>query len=120
MDRIGANLDQSVQTMIDRTGGHPFTIQLLIVAQGDFLGIIDLLNMKAIIYNDELGKDVEIVDIPADHKDVADAAREHLLEEVSHYDDELLELILEEVEIPVDRLRAAIRKATLELKLTPV
>ena len=119
MDRIGANFDQGVQTMIDRLGAHPVPIQLPIGAEADFLGIIDLINMKAIIYNDELGKDVVIHDIP-EHKAVAEAAREHLLEEVSHYDDELLELILEEAEIPVDRLRAAIRKATLDLKLTPV
>src|SRR4051794_37766962 len=119
MDRIGANFDQGVQTMIDRLGAHPVPIQLPIGAEADFLGIIDLLNMKAIIYNDELGKDVDVVDIPDDHKDVAEAAREHLLEEVSHYDDELLELILEDAEIPVDLLRKAIRKATLELKLTP-
>jgi elongation factor G len=120
MDRVGANFDQGVQTMIDRLGAHPVPIQLPIGAEADFVGIIDLLNMKAIIYNDELGKNVEIVEIPDDHKAVAEAAREHLLEEVSHYDDELLELILEEAEIPVDRLRAAIRKATLDLKLTPV
>ncbi len=119
MDRIGANFDQGVQTMIDRLGAHPVPIQLPIGAESDFLGIIDLLNMKAIIYNDELGKNVDIVDIPDDHKDAADAAREHLLEEVSHYDDELLELILEDAEIPVDLLRKAIRKATLELKITP-
>src|SRR5512132_2194965 len=119
MDRIGAHFERGVQTMIDRLGAHPVPIQLPIGAEADFLGIIDLLNMKAIIYNDELGKDVDIVDIPDDHKDVAAAAREHLLEEVSHYDDELLELILEEAEIPVDLLRRAIRKATLELKLTP-
>ena len=120
MDRIGANFEQGVQTMIDRLGAHPVPIQLPIGAEGDFLGIIDLLNMKAIIYNDELGKNVDIVDIPDDHKDAADAAREHLLEEVSHYDDELLELILEDAEIPVDLLRKAIRKATLELKITPM
>ncbi len=119
MDRIGANFEQGVQTMIDRLAAHPVPIQLPIGAEADFLGIIDLLNMKAIIYNDELGKNVDVVDIPDDHKDVADAAREHLLEEVSHYDDELLELILEDAEIPVDLLRKAIRKATLELKITP-
>src|SRR5215203_4279572 len=120
MDRIGADFYKAVGTMVDRLGANAVPIQLPIGAESDFLGIIDLLNMKAIIYNDELGKDVEIVDIPADHQDAAQAARDHLLEEVSHYDDELLELILEEAEIPVDRLSAAIRKATLELKLTPV
>ena len=120
MDRIGANFEQGVQTMIDRLGAHPVPIQLPIGAESDFLGIVDLINMKAIVYKDELGKDVSIEDIPADMADEAKAAREHLLEELSHYDDELLEMILEEQEIPKDRLVTAIRKATLDLKLTPV
>src|SRR5215211_3804062 len=120
MDRIGADFDQGVQTMIDRLGAHPVPIQLPIGAEADFRGIVDLINMKAILYKDELGKDVEVTDIPADHLEVAEAAREQLLDEVSHYDDELVEMILEETEIPADRLIAAIRRATLELKLTPV
>src|SRR5215208_3292429 len=120
MDRIGANFDQGVQTMIDRLGAHPVPIQLPIGAEADFRGIIDLVEMKAILYRDDLGKEIEVTDIPADHADVAEAAREPLLEEVSHYDDELVELILEEAEIPVDMLKRAIRHATLELKLTPV
>jgi elongation factor G len=120
MDRIGANFDQGVQTMIDRLGAHPVPIQLPIGAEADFRGIIDLVEMKAITYNDDLGKDVVVGEIPDDHQDVAAAAREHLLEEVSHYDDQLVELILEEAEIPVDMLKRAIRKATLDIKLTPV
>jgi elongation factor G len=120
MDRIGADFEMSVQTMIDRLGAHPVPIQLPIGAEGDFRGIVDLINMKAIVYKDELGKDVVIEDIPADMVEAAEAAREHLLEEVSHYDDELVELILEEQEIPKDRLVAAIRQATLEIKMTPV
>jgi len=109
-----------VQTMIDRLGAHPVPIQLPIGAEVDFRGIVDLVEMKAITYNDDLGKDVIVGDIPADHAAIAAAAREHLLEEVSHYDDELVELILEEAEIPVDMLKRAIRKATLDIKLTPV
>jgi elongation factor G len=120
MDRIGADFDKSVQTMIDRLGAHPVPVQLPIGAEADFRGIIDLIGMKAIIYKDELGKEFDVVDIPDDHADVAQVAREHLLEEVSHYDDELVELILEEAEIPIDKLKAAIRKATLDIKLTPV
>jgi elongation factor G len=120
MDRIGADFEQGVQTMIDRLGAHPVPIQLPIGAEGDFRGIVDLINMKAIVYKDELGKDVSIEDIPADMVEEAEAAREHLLEEVSHYDDELVEMILEEQEIPKDRLVSAIRKATLEIKMTPV
>ena len=120
MDRIGADFDRGVQTMIDRLGAHPVPIQLPIGAESEFRGIVDLVENKAIIYKDELGKEQEVIDIPAEVADEAAAAREHLLEEISHYDDELLEMILEEVEIPVARLKAAIRKATLEIKLTPV
>jgi len=120
MDRIGADFDMGIRTMIDRLGAHPVPIQLPIGAEGDFRGIVDLINMKAILYKDELGKDFDVTDIPAEVADEAQAAREHLLEEVSHYDDVLVELILEEAKIPAERLIAAIRKATLEIKLTPV
>jgi elongation factor G len=120
MDRIGANFAQGVQTMIDRLGAHPVPIQLPIGAEADFLGIIDLVENHAIIYRDELGKEQEVIEIPADQVERAAEAREHLLEEVSHYDDELLEMILEDEEVPVARLKAAIRKATLEIKMTPV
>ncbi len=120
MDRIGADFERGVQTMIDRLGAHPVPIQLPIGAEGDFLGVIDLVSMKAIIYKDELGKEQEETEVPAELAEAATAAREHLLEEVSHYDDELLELILEDAEIPEERLKQAIRKATLSTKLTPV
>jgi elongation factor G len=120
MDRIGADFSRGVQTMIDRLGAHPVPIQLPIGAEGDFRGIVDLVENKAIVYKDDLGREQETVEIPAELADEAAAAREHLLEEVSHYDDELVELILEDREIPVERLKAAIRKAALELKLTPV
>jgi elongation factor G len=120
MDRIGANFEQGVQTMIDRLGAHPVPIQLPIGAEADFAGVIDLVRMKAIVYKDDLGKEQEETDIPAELVDAAAAAREHLLEEVSHYDDELLELILEEGEISEEALKKAIRQATLSTKLTPV
>jgi elongation factor G len=120
MDRIGADFERGVQTMIDRLGAHPVPLQLPIGAEADFRGIIDLINMKAIVYHDELGKDWSVEDIPGELADAAEAAREHLLDEVSHYDDELVELILEEQEITPDRLRSAIRKATLSSQMTPV
>lgn len=120
MDRIGADFNKGVQTMIDRLGAHPVPIQLPIGAESEFLGVIDLVEMKANIYKDDLGKEQETVDIPAEFQDEAQAAREYLLEEVSHYDDELLELILEDGEISVERLKQAIRKATLEIRFTPV
>jgi elongation factor G len=120
MDRIGADFEKGVQTMIDRLAAHPVPIQLPIGAEADFLGIVDLVRMKAIVYKDDLGTEQDEIEIPAEMTDEAAAAREHLLEEVSHYDDELLELILEEGEIPEELLKKAIRKATLSTKLTPV
>jgi elongation factor G len=120
MDRIGADFARGVQTMIDRLGAHPVPIQLPIGAEGEFRGIVDLVENCAIVYKDELGREQEVVEIPAHLAEEAAAAREHLLEEVSHYDDGLVELILEEQEIPAERLKQAIRKATLEIKLTPV
>ncbi len=120
MDRVGADFERGVQTMIDRLGAQPVPIQLPIGAEGSFEGVIDLVAMKAIVYRDELGKEQDIVEIPAALAEAAAAAREHLLEEVSHYDDDLVELILEEAEISEEQLKRAIRKATLSTKLTPV
>ncbi len=120
MDRIGADFDRGVQTMIDRLGAHPVPIQLPIGAEADFRGIVDLVENKAIFYLDELGTEVDVREVPAELTEQANDAREHLLEEVSHYDDGVLEMILEDQEVPPARLRLAIRQATLAAKLTPV
>jgi elongation factor G len=120
MDRIGANFAQGVQTMIDRLGAHPVPIQLPIGAEGGFTGVIDLVREKAIVYKDDLGQDWEETDIPADHVDVAHEARTHLIEAIADYDDALMEAYLSDETIDVDRLKAAIRKATLDISMTPV
>jgi elongation factor G len=120
MDRVGADFERGVQTMVERLGAHPVPIQLPIGSEGDFAGVIDLVTMRGIYYLDDLGTEQEEREIPAEFADAAAAAREHLLEEVSHFDDELVELILEEREIPEALLKAAIRKATLAIALTPV
>jgi len=120
MDRIGADFERGVRTMVDRLGAHPVPIQLPIGAESDFRGIVDLLGMKGVVYKDELGTEQDIIDIPAEMQDAAEEAREHLLEEVSKYDDELMEMLVDEVEISPERLKQAIRKATLEIRLTPV
>src|SRR6202035_2866166 len=117
MDRIGADFDKGVQTMIDRLAAHPVPIQLPIGAEGDFLGVVDLVAMKAIVYKDEMDKEVDETEIPEHLAEAAMGAREHLLEEVSHYDDALLELLLEEAEVPEAVLKNAIRNATLSTKL---
>src|SRR6202011_1385450 len=100
MDRIGADFQGGVQTMVDRLGAHPVPIQLPIGAEAGFRGVVDLVAMKAIVYKDELGKEQEIIEIPAELAEASAAAREYLLEEVSRYDDELVEMILEDTEIP--------------------
>jgi elongation factor G len=120
MDRVGANFDQGVQTMIDRLGAHPVPIQLPIGAEGDFAGVIDLVEEKAIVYKDDLGKESEVIEIPADLADAAHEARTHLIEAIADYDDELMEAYLAEEVIEVARLKAAIRKATLDITMTPV
>jgi len=120
MDRIGADFTRGVQTMIDRLGAHPVPIQLPIGAESEFRGIVDLIYNRAILYQDELGTQFELGPIPDDMVEEAAAAREHLLDEVSHYDDELIELILDDAEIEPARIKEAVRRATLEIKLTPV
>src|SRR4051794_9937998 len=120
MDRVGADFGAAVQTMVDRLAAHPVPVQLPIGAEAEFTGVIDLVNMKAIVYKDDLGQEWEVQDIPADHAEVAHAARTELIEAVAEYDDELMEDYLEEKEIEPARLIEDIRKATLDISMTPV
>src|SRR3989440_818175 len=120
MDRIGADFEKGVQTMVERLGAHPVPIQLPIGSEGDFKGVIDLVREKAIVYKDDLGKEAEEVDIPAELADAAHEARTHLIEAVAEYDDDLMEDYLEEKPIEVDRLKADIRKAHLDISMRPV
>jgi elongation factor G len=120
MDRVGANFEGSVQTMIDRLGAHPVPVQLPIGSEADFSGVVDLVNMKAIVYKDDLGQEWEVTDIPAELKDAAAQARTELIEAVAEYDDKLMEDYLEEKPIEAERLISDIRKATLDISMTPV
>jgi elongation factor G len=120
MDRIGANFDKGVETMIDRLGANAIPIQLPIGAESEFLGIIDLVQNDAIIYKDDLGQEFERTEIPAELADEAAQAREALLDEVSNHDDGLMEMLLEEQEVTPERLKQAVRTATLALGMTPV
>ncbi|MEX2024833.1 MAG: elongation factor G [Thermoleophilaceae bacterium] len=127
MDRIGADFDRALQTMRDRLGadgsgdgGVAIPIQLPIGAEGDFRGIVDLVTMQAIVYEDDLGQKWGVEEIPADMADAAGQARNELVEALANYDDELMEDYLEEKSIDADRLRADIRKATLDISIFPV
>src|SRR5262245_58826383 len=120
MDRIGANFENAVQTMVDRLGAHPVPVQLPNGNEADFAGVVDLVNMKAIIYKDDLGQEWEVTDIPDELKDAAHQARTELIEAVAEYDDELMEDYLEDKPIEAERLIQDIRKATLDISMTPV
>ncbi len=120
MDRIGADFEGSLKTMETRLGANAVPVQIPIGAESEFKGIVDLLGMKAVVYKDDLGKDQEVIEIPAEHADAAAAAREHLLTQLSDLDDDIAELYLAEEEIPMAILKAALRKATLSIEITPV
>ncbi|MEA2222696.1 MAG: elongation factor, partial [Solirubrobacteraceae bacterium] len=120
MDRIGADFNGSLKTMETRLGANAVPVQIPIGAESEFKGIIDLLGMKAIVYKDDLGKEQDVIDIPAEFADAAAQAREHLLTQLSDLDDDIAELYLAEEEIPTAMLKAALRKATLAIDITPV
>jgi elongation factor G len=120
MDRIGADFGRGVQTMIDRLGARPVPIQLPIGAEAEFRGIVDLVEEKAISYKDDLGREFTIEDIPAELADEAQEARTALLEAIADYDDELMEAYLADEPIDLTRLKSAIRRATLDISITPV
>ena len=120
MDIMGADFYRVVKMMHDRLKCNAVPIQLPIGAEDTFKGIIDLVEMKSYIYNDNLGKDITVGDIPEDMKDLADEYRVKLLEAVSEYDDEIMMLYLEGEEVPEDMIKTAIRKATIDVKMIPV
>ena len=109
-----------VNKMDERLKCNAVPIQLPIGSEADFKGVIDLVKMKANVFYDELGKDVREEEIPADLADLAQEYREKLLEAVSDEDDAIMELYLSGEEIPEDQIRAAIRKATIGVRMIPV
>jgi elongation factor G len=120
MDRIGADFYRAVETMHERLGANAVPVQLPIGAESEFEGIVDLVEMKAIIYKDDLGAEWEETEIPAGIRDLAEEYRENLLEAIADQDEDLMVMYLEGEEIEPDQIRAAIRKATLEIEMTPV
>ncbi len=121
MDRVGANFFGAVQMIKERLGAHPVPLQIP-MGEGDlFTGLIDLIRMKGVVYNeDTLGTTWEEIDIPHDLEEQATEYRMRLLESVSEFDDVLLEKYLDGGDITEEDLRRAIRKATLSVSITPV
>ena len=122
LDRTGASFDFVVTTIRERLGAKALVLQIPIGAEGDFLGVIGLIGMRALTWRGEtaVGEDYEVEEIPADLVDAAEEARDAMLETLSDVDDEIAELYLEGEEISIEQLKAGIRRATLAAALNPV
>ncbi|CAJ1228812.1 elongation factor G [Levilactobacillus zymae] len=121
MDKLGANFDFSVKSLHERLDANAVALQMPIGAEDEFAGVVDLIEMKAYIYDmDDLGSKWDTVDIPDDMKDEAQKRHEEIIEAVADVDDEIMEKYLEGEEISKAELKAAIRRATLKLEMFPV
>ncbi len=120
MDRVGASYERTIETIIDRLGANPIPMQLPIGFEAAFKGVVDLLSMKAIVWEDDLGKEPKIVEIPEDLKTQAEEARAKMVEKIAELDDELTMKFLEAQEITVDELKAALRRGVIANKATPI
>lgn len=120
MDILGANFYNAFGMIDERLNGNPIALQLPIGKEETFKGIVDLVEMNAIIYNDDLGNDIEITEIPEDMRELAEEHREKMLEAIAEHDEELMMKYLEGEEISVDEIKRAIRTATIKVEITPV
>ena len=120
MDRTGANFDRTVQMIVDRLKAKPAPVQVPIGAEDEFQGVIDLINMKSIIYTNDLGTDIQVGDIPAEYQEAAETARQTLIENVAETDEEMMMQYLEGEEITSEQLVAGIRAATLKSEIVPI
>ncbi len=120
MDIMGADFYNVINMMKDRLKCHPVPIQLPIGAEDTFVGIIDLMEMKAYIYNDELGNDISVTDIPADMVEKAEQYHAEMVEAIAETNDDLMEKYLEEEELSIEELKKGLRAATIDNTLVPV
>jgi elongation factor G len=120
MDIMGADFYNVVAMVHDRLKANAVPIQLPIGKEDTFKGIVDLVEMNAKVFYDELGKDMRVEEIPEDMKELADEYRMKLVEAVSDFDDEIMEKYLDGEAVGIDQLKAAIRKATIDVKMVPV
>lgn len=120
MDVLGANFFHVIDTIQDRLKVKPVPVQLPIGSENQFTGIIDLLKMKSEVYKDDLGKIIEVEEIPEDMLEEAEAWRDKLLEAVADTDEDLMMLYLEGEELPIEDVKKALRKATIAGELFPM
>ncbi|MBE9581750.1 MAG: elongation factor G [Proteobacteria bacterium] len=121
LDRVGADFLGTVQMMRDRLGANPLLMEIPVGSEDSFQGVLDLLNMKQVIWEKEtLGAVFTVSDIPEDMRETADEYREKLVESVAEFDDEIMEAYLADAPLATETLVSSIRKATIGLKLVPV
>lgn len=120
MDRVGASFERTIETIIDRLGANPIPMQIPIGFEATFKGVVDLLTMKAVVWEDDLGKDPHIVEIPEDLKEKATEYRAKMVEKIAELDEDLTMKFLEAQEISIDELKLALRKGVLANKTAPV
>ena len=120
MDRVGASYERTIETIIDRLGANPIPMQVPIGFEATFKGVVDLLSMQAIVWEDDLGKEPKITEIPADLKAQAEESRAKMVEKIAELDDDLTHKFLEAQEITVPELKAALRRGVIANKATPV
>ncbi len=120
MDIMGADFYRVVKMMRERLKCNAVPIQLPIGSEEDFKGLVDLLEMKAYIYNDDLGKDISVIDIPDDMKEISEQYHEELLDFVAEQDEEIMEKYLDGQTISIDEIKKCIRKATIANEMVPV
>ncbi|MDJ0790914.1 MAG: elongation factor G [Acidimicrobiia bacterium] len=120
MDRIGADFYAATQSIVDRLGGNPVAIQIPIGAESDFRGVIDLVEMKAILWHDEEGKEREVTDIPEEYREEANDWHHKMLDVVASEDETLMEKYLMEEDLDPDEIRTVIRMGTINRDFVPV
>ena len=120
MDRVGASYDRTIDMIRERLGAHPVAMQIPIGEEREFSGVIDLIEDVAFIWGDESGESPEKTEVPADHREQAEARRALLVEQIAETDDDLTEKFLDGSEISNEELHAALRRAVIHGKLTPV
>src|ERR1700760_4975576 len=121
MDRVGADFYRAFDTIVDRLKARPVAIQIPVGSEDQFKGVVDLVEMKAVIWRDEtLGAKFDVVDIPAEYAEKAKAYREQMIEAVSEFDDKLFEKFVNGEPLSNEEIKAGIRKATIALKIFPV
>jgi elongation factor G len=121
MDRVGADFFAAVQSMVDRLGAHPVPIQLPIGTEDNFRGVVDVIEMHGVVWEDALGMDPKTTELPDELREQAEAYHHQLIEAVAEHDEELLETYLtHEASVTPEMIRRALRKATLAIAVTPV